>query len=1674
MTNKKNKALRILVKTIIGLLVAVVMLFVIVWAVLKIPAVQNFLVDKVTSYVSKKTHTRVELAYIDLEFPKSIVLQGIFLDDKNKDTLLSVAEIKVDISMLALLNHTVSVQQLSLNNAYGRLSRTVNDSTFNFQFLIDAFSTGNKKNKKPTVTDTTTTDWTIKADNVSLRNCRFHMDDSYSGMFLHSAVKEADIELNKLDLAAQSVSAGDVRVLGSTTTIEQTKLSTDTTTSEGQGWDKVSAESVSIEQSVFSYEDPLSCMSIFAKVGSFNLGPSTLSLITQTIVASGLKLDNSISSIQLERDASTPELTAVEVVATPAKYWDISLDEAELDNNTFKLDFTNVAVIAHGVDWNHLYVKGIGAEINKALYNGPVMKATIEKLVAQDRSGLGIRALKTIFSMDPHQIELKDLFLQTNYSTIGQQVHLQFASLNQLANTLQINCNMVDNHLAVEDLLLLQPDLRQQDIISKNAKEIIHFTLKAKGNTESLALRQLTIAAATRTMVSVSGTVKHVTAPQRLFMDLKIGKIQSGKKDIITLVPDSLLPVAIEIPDSILITGNYKGTLSDFKTQLDAKTSFGEVSVDALMNNLQNDFLQYNIALKTTDFQLGNLLKQTSVGKLSGSFTANGGGKQLEGIRAKVEADVSKVELNKYAYRNITMKGSLDTGVINMKGAVRDSNLHAELICKVNLNKAQESYDIKLNLKGMDFGALGLTNDHIQMSANGEILFKGNSSKNLNGHLAIRDILLIKNTKEYRIDSLVFASLNEEDHSEAILNSSMIAASFKGNIDLLSIVPAIEKQIDRYFDFIPGVEKEETQPQQFSFELQVNDSPVLREVIFPDLTSYETIHVLGGFNSDSAHLWLNVDLPQLVYKELSVQQFKFEINSDIKNLNYKTGWELFKSGDIAIQQTVLSGNIANDKVSIDLTIKDAEQMEKLVLHSQLARYNDLYYRFRILKDGLTLQGNAWEVNVKNYIEFGKKHLYVNQMHWSFQTQSISAQSDSMHLGIRFKEFNLHTIAQVAEQDDSLVQGILNGDIKLKDLYHKPAFTSDLKLTNLAYKQSKIGNLDLQADNLTEDRYSMKAILTGMKNRVSISGYYAAKETNTLNFSVDIDSLRLASIESFSAGQISDSRGVVSGNIKLTGSLKEPVMNGKVEFINVGTKITYLNEYVTIDDETLMLKPGGAYFKSFDLKDSQGNLATINGAVLLKSFSDPTFDLKITTNDFMVLNTTEINNKFYYGRIYLDSKINVKGTPQLPVITADLKIEKGSHFSFAVPESQVSTDRGEGIVVFIKDSTYFDQIMLRQQGIAGADKIRGISLKAKVSVDRNTSFTLLVDPYSGDSLQVKGKADLVFSLDPSGDMGLSGSYVISDGSYKATLEGFVAKEFKIIKGSRIDWYGDVLDAKVNVTARYDTRAKPTSLMSIGSGLTPTEAAAYSQPLPFYIYLMMKGDLLQPQISFKLDMPESQKGAGGGAVYGKLNTINSDEAELNKQVFSLLVFNSFMASSNASAGSDASDFARSSVSRLMSDQLNKLSAQYIKGVEVDVDLVSYNQNDVATNQKQGNTQLQVGVKKTLFDDRLSVQVGGNVMLEGQQNTTGPTTTNSAQNITGDVVVEYKFTKSGRYKLKGFRLNQMDGVTNGIIVQTGVGVVYTRDYNRTRDLFQKPKKKKKKQNPDEVEQRPDVLED
>jgi hypothetical protein len=117
--------------------------------------------------------------------------------------------------------------------------------------------------------------------------------------------------------------------------------------------------------------------------------------------------------------------------------------------------------------------------------------------------------------------------------------------------------------------------------------------------------------------------------------------------------------------------------------------------------------------------------------------------------------------------------------------------------------------------------------------------------------------------------------------------------------------------------------------------------------------------------------------------------------------------------------------------------------------------------------------------------------------------------------------------------------------------------------------------------------------------------------------------------------------------------------------------------------------------------------------------------------------------------------------------------------------------------------------------------------------------------------------------------------------------------------------------------------------------------------------------------------------------------------------------------------------------------------LPGTEIKFDIQSYDDN--ASGGAQGRTDVEFGVKQQLFNERMSVEIGGSVNVEGDDQ--GPQSRTSE--IAGDVSVEYKLTKDGRFRMKGFRLNQYEAL-EGQIVETGVGIVYVKDFNRWSRLF------------------------
>jgi translocation and assembly module TamB len=225
----------------------------------------------------------------------------------------------------------------------------------------------------------------------------------------------------------------------------------------------------------------------------------------------------------------------------------------------------------------------------------------------------------------------------------------------------------------------------------------------------------------------------------------------------------------------------------------------------------------------------------------------------------------------------------------------------------------------------------------------------------------------------------------------------------------------------------------------------------------------------------------------------------------------------------------------------------------------------------------------------------------------------------------------------------------------------------------------------------------------------------------------------------------------------------------------------------------------------------------------------------------------------------------------------------------------------------------------------------------------------------------------------------------------------------------------------------------------SEATTTIRNTYKQRLPFEVHLRMQGELMKPIITFDIILPEKNYSVSNDIVQNvetKLEQLRQQPAEMNKQVFALLLMNRFVGEnpfvSSGSSPFDAGAFARQSASKLLTEQLNRLAENLIQGVDVNFDLVST--DDYTTGERRNKTDFNVSLSKNLLSERLTVTVGSNFEIEGPQQTQQGT------NIAGDVALDYKLSKDGRYMIRGYRKNEYEGAVEGYVIETGVSFIIT----------------------------------
>ena len=1657
---RKKSVVSAIVKFFLWIIASVLFLIMLILILIQTSFVQNFARKKVVSYLQNKLKTEVQIGKLDVDFPTTLSLQKIFIAGQSKDTLMYGKEIKVDIDMVKLISKNIDIKEIALNGIVAKVKRLPPDSTFNFQFIVDAFNSP----KATTKTKPDTSSMQMSIDRILVNKTRIIYKDLFTGNDMDLTFGHLDTKISKFDPSHMLFDIPSITLNGLHGYFNQLKplqKPIENTISEAaaepENYLQLLNKEIKLSDIDVAYKSDPSHINTSFKIGDAVLHPKTFDLKNSIITLKDASLSN--SDIMVETNSTGAPHKPVDTASTapPTPSMKIIAGKVNVENLNLKYDDQSAPKAPSGMDFSHIGIQQLSIKGSNIQYSSDTILASIQSGSMKEKSGFVLNNLSTDFKMDPTGVSLKNLLIETPGSEIKNQAIISYPSLTALKNDpgkLGLNIDLQNSKINIKDLLTFVPQLKDKiSFLSPNST--LFVDTKITGQVNNLNFQQLVLRGLTATDINANGIVKGLPDPKKIYVDLTINKFQTSKKDLLSFIPKNALPKNISLPAAISANGKIKGGMSNLYADLNLISSLGNASFNGTLKNITDkNKAAYDIVLKAKNLEIGKIMQNPKLGPLTANFKAQGTGFDPKTGNADFSGEIPSVTLNKYNYHNLQVHGTIADKNYKINFTSSDPNLTAKLDAHGNFSGKYPTLHLVSTIDSIKTQPLNLTAQRNIYHGDINADFSNLDPDHLDGKLIVTHSIFVNDSNRINIDSLSLIANNSGETENIFLKSDFLNASIIGKYKLTQLGDVFKQAIDPYYSIDSLKDTVKVAPYDFAINASVIDNKTLRALL-PQMRELRTINMQANFATDSG--WsMYAKAPKIVYGNYIIDSFNIEAATHDSTLNFKTSLERFKSGSsVSVYATTLDGTLQHNNFDFNLNIKDEKSKNKYRLAGSFNQPSSNKYVFSLKPDSLLLNYKKWEINKSNQIIIANKDINAQNFILSQGSQQLRINSNGTEangpLEVNFKDFKIETITGFIQNDSLMVNGLLNGNAIVKNIQTQPTFTADFGINNLSVYNDTIGNLTVKVNNNVANKYHADIALTGNGNDIKVNGDYNVDSANsTYDFVIDLKSFQMKALEGLSNGAIKDASGNLYGKIALKGSLKKPNIDGKIQFNNTAFNVTQLNNVFKIDNEAIaIINNEGILLNTFTIKDASNNAIVIDGAINSKDFLNYTFDLKIKARSFQAINSTDKDNQLFYGKMIFSTNLTVKGTPTHPIIDGTLSIDDKTDFTVVLPQNTPGIEKRKGIVRFVNRSAVTeDSLFMKPYDSLQKAPFQGFDISLNIKVSKNAVFNMIVDAGNGDFLRLKGDGQLTAGIDASGKITLVGTYEIDDGAYNLTFN-FLKRKFIIQKGSKITWTGEPTSALIDITAIYIADAAPIDLVQ-DQLENSTSQPQYKQKLPFQVALSMKGELLKPLISFDILLPADKNYDVSNAIVSTVNTkldqLRQEPDQMNKQVFALLLLNRFVgenpfASSIGSAG--AGFVAMQSVSRLLSEQLNQLAGNLVQGVDLNVGLATT--QDYTTGTKQDRTDLNVGVSKRLLSDRLTVSVGSDFQLQGPQQT------NQQQNsLAGNISINYKLSKDGKYMLRVYRKNDYTGELDGYVIETGVGFVISVDFNKFKEIF------------------------
>lgn len=1580
-------------------MVAILLLLLIsVWLLIQTDPVQNFLIGKVTTRLSKDLHTQISIRHVNINLFNRLTLQGTLIRDQQKDTILYANALKVRITDWFFLKKDIELKYISLEDALINAHRT--NSVWNYQFLIDYFS-------GPTDSTTSKSGPHIDLKTFHLSNVHIAQIDRWVGQNIIVDVGELSLDANELNFNTKKVDISNLFVNSLTFHMEDyvgkrpepSKKTTDSLVAwqkahpipkdpSGLTWNtagwvmqlhdlhlndcRFQSDHETPYRKLYSYFDPshIDFNHINARFKDVRFVKDTISANIQllsTIERSGFQVKK--LNAQLRFHPKAMEFNEMDLITNKSHL----RDYYAMRYNTFS-DMSDFVTAVHlKANFKDSYV-----ESDDIAYFAPELSSWKKKI---EMSG---KVEGAIDGLNGHEVVIK---AGQNTSLTGD------FSINGLPDIDQtfIDFRASDLRTTYTDAATFVPVLRNvnQPDLSKLGN------IRFKG----------TFLGFIHDFVSF-GTLQ-----------TSLGTVQSD------------LNMKFPTKGVASYKGKIKTTGFAFGKFLDID-SIGNVSFDATVDGSGFSLQTINAKLKGTISQFGMNGYNYHDIAVQGTF------------KNKIfDGSISANDPNLTFVLDGLVSFNKDAPEFNFNATIAKARFQALHLTNIDLGLQGK---LALNFRGKNIDDFtGTARIYNATLTNGDEPLSFDSLSLVSQ--------VVDNKKVLTLQSLpVTARIEGQYH---ILELPKIVQWYLSKYypSYIKPIPEPTQQEDFTFnvetkdveDYIPLIHPNIKGLDNSSVSGRISTISKLfsLEVDVPEITYKKTTFndiLIKGQGTDTAMKVEGTVGDIALNDSLHLPSTKLSITAanDISQISLQT------SASQTLNAASLSARVQSMPDGINVTFDSSA----IVINDKkwlIENKGEIEYR-------------------KNWVNMNNVRLTSGQESIDLSTHPSAIGSsndilvhvnkvtieDLLPLILKEPKLEGQLSGKVTIEDPFGKLGVDASDLTIEHFHFEGDSIGLIKL-NSSYTSNGIIRYDIESDNLNND-FSIK----GSYNTRDTLG-------NELNASIALRQASIKIIQSYLSSMFTDMNGIASDTLHIVGSLNSPQLIGKIHLQKASFRLLYTQCKYFIDDQDIEFKHNveadrdSIVFGTIHLKDSLNNDATLTGSIAHRFFKDMYFGLRMNTDRFLVLNTTARDNKDFYGTaIARVTNARLEG-PENDIQFHALSIEPVDSCHIYLPSGNSKVSALPDFIVF----KVYGREMTNTD--INRDKIN-FTVDLGFDITPLAKIDLILDETTGDVVKATGSGHLNIRAGSAVPMTMTGVYKIESGSYTFNFQTFFQKPFTIVSDdpshpSQISWSGDPLLAQINIKAQYVATG-----VSLSNVVTTSTGTAINERTDVLITCELTNTLKKPEIKFSFSLPSDNPYKNDPVVAGYLGKITQDQGETTKQVFSLLIFNAFSTTTEGFANQvNSSTLVAGTVGQMIAGQLSSLLKTEIKKVLKDNTVDPYiiinpgfalpaNSLNVITNASK------FGFTKTYISGRLLVKAG--VSLDYSNS---PQFAQKSTNLlwSPDLSVEWRISPDGHLRLVGFNRTNYD-LTYGRYNRTGVGLSYRKDFDRLIDLFQNDRKKAKRE--------------